>query len=333
MHQQWSFLNNPFLSATRKSYKKAFELAQFTDAALLARVADAFFAALYATFHPLFLTLQSAYTNWLSQGGLQEGSTFTLDQLLTQLGFGDADLGISSKINDWDLAVQMVGPSFRKKTPNYLSIFPDGHAPFQTGDKDIRIAAVQSLSTTLGTFPALAAIKTGEVDPFLSNLQQARTLQQGQISETASDSSEVHEAVVAAMTGMFALYGALVQQYAATPDAIAPLFDLEKLRSLPQAQFEQTVSPSGIALVAKRKLEPTRKMKLTALSDTDVDVFIADEKNDPVRSKFIRVAGMEDLTVQVEDLAETPDSTFIKVKNQNGSADAHVRIEILPEGE
>src|ERR1041385_1736612 len=106
IHRKWSFIVNPFLVAGKKNYKKAYELAKYTNDALLARIGMVFFAGLYATFHPLFVALASEYNDWLSQGGIQKGKTQTLDTQLAQLGSGDQELGLRSKISDWNLAVQ-----------------------------------------------------------------------------------------------------------------------------------------------------------------------------------------------------------------------------------
>src|ERR1700704_1983612 len=104
----WIYLRNPFLPIGIKSYKKAVKISKYTDSALAARVADPFYAAQYAIYHPLHLALVAAFNAWKAQGGIQKGASLTVDQLLGLM---------SSKFADWDPAILAV---FHKGTPGYV---------------------------------------------------------------------------------------------------------------------------------------------------------------------------------------------------------------------
>jgi len=325
----WAFLNNPFLSRGGDNYKVAYELAKYTDAALNARIADPFFAALYATFHPLFVALENEYNDWKAQGGFQKGKTQTLDILLEELGFGDADLGVRSKIYDWNLEVQGVFP---KGTPTYTTIFPNGVAPFQKGSKDARISAVAALSLALAPHAALAALKT-TVDASLADLNTARNEQQGEISDTGTDSDEVRGAVEEAMIGMFSLYGSLIAHYAATPEDVEAFFDLEKLRNLQQKEWLVSIAPVTMKNVFKRTLANDRKVKITNLIDRDLAFYVASEKNDTSAAGSKTVAALEDEIFTWSELKQTADATYFNAANGTPDVEGHFKVEILPEGE
>lgn len=324
----WGFLHNPFLTRGGRNYKVAYELAKFTDAALFARIGDPYFNGLYIIFHPLFQSLEAEYNDWESQRGIQKGSTASLDNLLEQLSTNDEANEILSKINEWQVAVQAVFP---KITPTYIAIFPLGSAPFMNGEKDARIAAVAALSVTLGGYPALAAVKAN-VDAFLALLNAARLTQQGKISDTATDSDEVSVAVETAMVGMFAVYGSLINHFAATPESAGALFDLELLRNLPQTRFIGSVAALQTKFIVKRTLDNQRKVKLTNSSSHELTFSVTSEKNDPVEGGFV-LAGNEDVTLNWGQLKQHEDSTYLKVYNPSPDAVGHYRVDILPEGD
>jgi hypothetical protein len=157
-------------------------------------------------------------------------------------------------------------------------------------------------------------------------------VQEGMIGDTDIDSGEVLVTVVAAMTGLWCVYGGLVHKYPSDSELIEPYFNIELLRKLPQMEWDRTVAESAEEFVFKRTLDPKRKFKLTVFTKEPVDFYIADEKNDPERTKKITVQGEEEEIVEWQQLAETSTATYFKIKNISALVPAHVKIEILPEG-
>lgn len=117
MERSWIFLQNPFINATRTSYRQMKQIGDLTLAAIVARVptppADDIFSELFAALSPLVQAYDDAYTTWLNQQGATKGQTQSLNDLLDELR--------SEKIEDWDLAIQNV---YRQKTPQYIALLP-----------------------------------------------------------------------------------------------------------------------------------------------------------------------------------------------------------------
>lgn len=102
MKKQWLYLNNPFMIAAQRSYRQGLKLSIYYNAQLLANIADPFFAALYAIYNPLHVTLSDAYANWVVQSGTLKEETLTVDQLLKLMS--------PNKINGWENAVGGIYP-------------------------------------------------------------------------------------------------------------------------------------------------------------------------------------------------------------------------------
>src|SRR5205814_1328101 len=86
----WIYFINPFLIATRASYRLAVRMSTRHLDALKSKAGDPFFDDLIKFYKPLHDTLVAAYQKWEAQGGIQEGKTLSLEQLL--------DLQSNSKI-------------------------------------------------------------------------------------------------------------------------------------------------------------------------------------------------------------------------------------------
>src|SRR3989304_2874521 len=209
MEKIWKYLQNQFLVATRKNFKKALKLSNYHDALLKKAMntdPDPDWAFLYNRYNPLHLAYTSAYTAWKNAGGTQEGQTLNLDQLL---------LLLVTKVDKWDVQVQN---GFGKTSPDYKKIFPDGRAPFNSGAINTRIIAVQTLGVALTPYAALAAVKT-----------------QGK---------KKNKNPTPAMTMQYGNLGFLTNKYMNNPLTIAPFFELAELRGHQQVLFTGTLDPA-----------------------------------------------------------------------------------------
>ncbi|MGE0638019.1 MAG: hypothetical protein AB7P01_16365 [Bacteroidia bacterium] len=238
METIWHYLLNQFLNATVNNYKKALKLSNYHDAYLLKMMnenpMDPDWATLYNRYHPFHVAYVTEYTKWKTAGGVQKGQTLNLDQMLVLL---------VTKLNRWDAQVQSVA-GFEKGTPNYLTIFPQGYKPFNSGAKTARVNAVKVLAETLEPFslvnPAILAIK-GEVDLFYTQIDTARDTQEGAKGGTKQKSEEVENKRVDVMTEEYRDLGFLINKTAEDPERIAPFFELQVLRSHNQVLFTGTL--------------------------------------------------------------------------------------------
>jgi len=255
----WKYLTNQFLIATTDNFRKALKLAEFTDSALSQRTSDPFFNAQYLIFHPLYDTLNIAFDKLETQRGTQKGKTTSVEEVIKELS--------PKKINQWDSAVQAAG--IVKGSANYVAIFPNRHKTFQRGDILTRINSVNSLSMAIDLQIPVGAPPThplvllkSDVDIFYTLASDIYTKQQGEISDTGSDSDIVEQARVNAMVGLYAFLGACINKFADNPVVIEPLFDLETLRNIRQRLWQQTIAPSTTKLIVKRTLIPAQQLRL-----------------------------------------------------------------------
>ena len=151
-----------------------------------------------------------------------------------------------SRIKQWDITVQN---TFLAGTPEYIQIFPNGRGPFQSGQQDLRILAVQTLAQRLAPFAALSALKT-TVEAFHASLEAARNTQQGTEGEIGSASDAAEDARVALAIGLYADLGRLMEKHAADPDELGGYFEVALLRAssptLPTFGFNWQVAGTGV---------------------------------------------------------------------------------------
>lgn len=231
--QTWKYIDNQFEVNTRTNYKKALILSNYHDAALQTQSAiNAALLPLYTRYHPLHLDYVNQYNSWKKAGGAQQGQTLNLEQQLDNA---------YTNLDDWDVQVQVV---YKKTTPQYKAIFPDGRKPFTKGGIDSRINAYDTLGKSMDGDPALAAIKT-LVDAAYIILDTARDTQEGAKSSKTGSSQQVDKARIAAMDMQYRNMGFIIDNFFDTREAeCAILFDLTTLRENDQKTFTTTLDPN-----------------------------------------------------------------------------------------
>jgi hypothetical protein len=237
MKKPWQYIVNQFVNSTNENYTKAFKLSNYHDAYLnkmqTENPTETDWAILYNRYHPFHLQYVSIYTAWKNAGGQRSGQTLNLDQLLELL---------ITKVNKWDALIQTID-SFEKGTPNYLSIFPQGRFPFNSGGKTQRVEAVNVLVQNMAAYAAIPVSTRTLVSDFYTLLDTARDTQEGAKGGTKLKSQEVDQKRIAVMTEQFRDLGFLINKFAEQPKFIAPFFDLNVLRESRQTEFTSTLDP------------------------------------------------------------------------------------------
>ena len=260
----WKYIGNQFDVVTAKSYKKSLILSNYHDAALLVRkVANAAYVPIYDRYHPLHLSLVAAYNQWKSAGGAQQGQTLSLEQQL------DSAL---DNLDDWDVAIQV---EYRKTTPRYKAIFPDGRKPFRRGSLDERINAFNTLSLNIGADAALATVKA-EIDSVYTQLDDIRDAQEGAKGTLKDFSSMLDIARINAMNMQYRNAGFVMDNFFETREAeCAVIFDLQTLREGDQRSFSTTLDPAETEaiLIHTFLIDDTLKGKINTAGP--VSLFLA----------------------------------------------------------
>ena len=232
MELLWKYVDNQFILVTRDSLKRAVTLSTFHDNALLSlSVTYPALLPLYTRYHPLHLALVAAYNKHTSSESLQQGETLSVAQ----------EYAVSKALlsEEWLPAILLI---YKKTTPRYKALFPDGLTPFNKGGIDEKIAAFNVLSENIGTDAALATIKTA-VDSNYASLLLARSTQSSAKTTTSDNSTASEEARVAAMTMQYRNLGNIMDNFYDTREKMCGLvFDLVTLRENPQTIFTGSIA-------------------------------------------------------------------------------------------
>lgn len=260
----WRYLFNQFNTATAVSFKKALTLSTYHDASLQALAAtNAAFEPIYERYHPLHLVLETQYSAWRSAGGAQQGQTLGLEQQFN---------GVYGQLDDWDIAIQVV---YRKTTPRYKAIFPNGRKPFRQGSMDQRINAFNTLSVNIGDDAALATIKA-QADAAYATLNELRDSQQMAKSNLKGGSSELDEARIAAMDMQYRNLGFVMDNFYDDRETLCNrLFDLQTLREGEQSSFTATLDPEETEAVLVHHFLSSDQFRCRIDTDGPVSLYLA----------------------------------------------------------
>lgn len=311
----WIHAQNTFLNATDNSFLNAMAISTYHNSALAAALGDPFILDLFNSFNPLHLNLKTAYDTWISQGGMQQGETLNLRQLLELLS--------NTKIQQWDIKIQNIYP---QNTPQYKKLLPGRRKPFQNGKQSERIHAVQALSQSIGDDKSLAEVKV-DIDSFYEQIDSSHSQQKGSLSTSKNTSSDLEAARVAMCIGQFANLGALIQKYAATPEKIEQYFDLQAIRSSKQVLFTGHVKPGAVYTIVKHTFGEADEVILVNPGQAPLKFYLASGKDMQPNSVFVSMGNGEQ-TVLASSLGKLTD-TYLTVFNTDPSQIGEFNVEIL----
>jgi hypothetical protein len=294
----WSPLQNPFLSATEKSFLNAMGISTYHDSALSASKSDPFFLGLYNFYHPIHLSYKTAYDNWIQQGGKQQGDTLNLTQLLRLLS--------NTKIRQWDIKIQN---QYAINTPAYTRLLPDRRKPFQSGSQIERIQAVQVLSQAIDTDESLATVKT-DVDNFNTLIQSALLAQKESKTNTRNESSNVDMARVAMCNAQYSNLGAMIQKFYETPEKAEAYFDLVAIRRSQQTVFTGHVKAGGVYTILRHTFDDTDEITLTNPGNVPLKFYLAPFKDSQPNGIFVTL-GTGNKTVLANELGNLNDTCLM----------------------
>lgn len=310
----WSFTQNPFLNATINSLRIAVRISSTHLAALKKFAGDKFFDGLIAFYEPLDTALSNAVTAIKNAGGEQQGSTVNLNQLYNLLS--------GSKIRQWDIAIQNV---YELGTPQYKTLLPHRRTPFQIGTQTDRRTAVNTLSDAIGDDAALAAVKTS-VDAFYTQLSDALSAQKGDIQGGGILGKQAEAARVAMCVGQYANLGALMQNYAETPDMVSSFFDMI-IRSGAQVLFTGDDKPQEHKNIFKHTFAAADMVRLENDGVTEQQFYLADSKTAAPGKMVITVPAGQTVTVPALQLGDIK-NTFLNVYNPDAINKGEWTVEI-----
>lgn len=317
MARLWHFLINTFLVVTEKSTKLMMILSPDHRARLQAESADPDILAMLNLFIPIDNALAEAYEAWVSATGFYRGATLAFENLLTELS--------DAKLDQWIPQVQVI---YSDNTPEYLTLFPNGRAPFTSGAYDIRINTVKALGDNLTAYPALAATKTN-VDNFHTSLLSKRADQQEKEQDVRVTSDMLEIERVNTGIAMYANLGGLMKKYAATPAQIDRFFDLPLIQNPPKDKntFPVIVAGGDTANIIDGGFTDTTQFKLFNTGDT-AGRFFTSTSATGTSGTGIELAPNTSTTVVATALGD-PGNTFLNVTNLDPDNQGSFSVVIL----
>lgn len=220
-HSDWSSIQNQFYNATKDSYKKFNVLS--TDHLSKLKNGMAVYpicTSLYNRYEPLHTAFTKTINEWQNANNFYQGATAKVDTVQDDL---------SKQIGIWDVKIMNV---YYMDTPEYITLLPNGRAPFQTGGREQRIAAVETLATALANYPLLANVQQ-IVDAFAIDYKKKRDEQQQLEQSIPIKSKAVSDAHFAASDMMNRNLGLLIDAFG-TDYIITSFFELDIVRNINQ---------------------------------------------------------------------------------------------------
>lgn len=318
MKRAYHFFINPFMVLCLHDYALGVHMSTvYYNALVAAAPTNALAAARLLIYTPIHQALLDSYAAWKAQGGMQEGETLNVMQLLVLL---------TTKVNLWDNMIRIV---YGKTTARYKALFPDGHYSFLTGSKLDIINAIKALSIAIGSDASLAAVKL-LVDAAYTQLKNANDLQTGSKSTTGTLSANVKLAVENDCVAQYGDMCLFIAHTPTTPELAGNFFDMAALRNGPQVFYTKKVKGGAIYTVAKHSLVPTDEIWMENIGVTVLKFYVALMKGGVcVGMVFIALNPGESRTVLAPLLGNIADNHYVCCENIDAITTGEFNLEFL----
>lgn len=296
----WSYLRNPFDSATRNSFRLMLIMAKDHLDKLFRNISDADIAIIYVFVKLAYDNFMQAFNNVQLNASSYRSKTMLMENLLTELS--------SKKIRQWDIQIQ---GQYLDDTPEYADILPNNRGPFQKGAYDEKINAVSILAQKLVSYPTLSAVQT-DVQNFFVALSNARTTQQGFEYEDTQLRKELETMRVVLATAMHKSFAFLLYKYIDNVQQVESFFELQYIRATPSSSTSLvyqsfTVPANGKIVVYAGKAVAGKFLSMKNNSNDALTFFVSNDANASGSTAAMNLlAGEKEEDVPVEALAEDP---------------------------
>ena len=182
-HADWIYIQNPFDTVTKTSYKKLDVIALDHLTKLKARQGDdPRIANLEQETGQKYQHFSSLYTQWQDINNVYNAATAKVDEKEKELA------GEGSLMEGWDLRIQL---KFRKNTTEYQKeFFPEGKDVYSKGSREGKIRALEILGEALNRYPTVSDVAL-EVKDYREQLQATREHQQKLEQEVQNHASKL----------------------------------------------------------------------------------------------------------------------------------------------
>ena len=318
MKRRWIFLINPFETATKGSYIRAYILGNYTMNFLKARVAQPDIAPIVALLQDRWDNYVNAYGKWRDQLG--EQSMLTAAE---RLAFKEGPAIIN------DLMADLTKAEIFRGSPKFTRVFPNLRKPFNRGGQDSIIAAYKALATGFASIsmPAQALVASD----FHARLLAASDEQGTGMGNTMDYSHQTELARIELCDALFEVLADLIKMFVKDTEAIEPYFLLRLIRKTAQKVFVGHTKAGETKNIAKRTMPANTELTFYNGGVGPLEFWLAGTKagTDPMGTPVI-VAPGEHRTVTAADLGDVATSSFLTVRNPSGDDYGVWQVDISP---
>ena len=297
----WIFGNNFITSGVGKNYTVALVVAKYHLDALTANNSDPDIAAREVIFQGLYDALVLADTSkGVGTGGRITDTRSLKDQFTTVVK------------TDLPLWQNMIASVYPRSSATFLGFFSRGVKDITTGRIDSKIAAVKTLgAATLanGSLAAVSALITAR----FNNLNSKRNQQLGKKSTITGLTATQLTAIANMCDAHFIDHGLVITKFSTQPLKIGSFTDFTTMQNHVHANtYEGTVNGNKTKTALKHNFTLTSTFTVT--SEQDIQVWVIDSKNNPVKPTGVRIpAGIP--TIVGFPAAGNPADRVVQVKN------------------
>jgi isopropylmalate/homocitrate/citramalate synthase len=152
----------------------------------------------------------------------------------------------------------------------------------------VNLTAIQNLIDAIGSDTNLSKLKT-TITAFQTTIVAAIGKQKTALQKTGLDSDDVETNRIAMCIAQYANLGAMMLQFATTPEVIEPYFDLKNIRQEIQTVFTKELKPSEVYFIAKRSFKADDVLEFDNIGNTEISFYIADKKDATTGTVIINV--------------------------------------------
>ena len=315
--EQWHFLVNQIDNVTKESNVLGIRISNTHDGKLFGNITDPFISGLYDNYHPFHLDYVKANANYTAQIKIQTGLTKDFTALLTKLGFED--------INAIDSAIQIV---YNITTTKYSTLLGKGHAPFQNGPQEERIAAVLALSVTMAGDLLLATVKD-MVDKIYDILSKADTAQKGAFSTVENAGNALETARKNMADEQFGDIGSMMQEYRKDPSKAAVYYDLQAIRNFNQTFFQRKINKKASKFVVERTVDNAAQMTIANIGVTTLRFYLSDKNTGEIGTVYQELVAGDEKTIFINTLGDVTLLHFFMAQNMDAVNKGEFTLEFL----
>ena len=249
-----------------------------------------------------------------------KGATQATENLLKELA--------SDKIENWDIRIQVV---YRKGTPEYLALIPNGRKPFQSLAYELRLSAVETLISSIGDDVALVPLKT-DVEAFYALIVAARDNQQGKEGLVDSLSVQLEQERVDCSQAMYYTLGGLMQKYYQNTELISGFYDMDNIRQTGKDE-EEIAEPYILSIEPNETKEAgitfndTTRFLFKNTGAVPLSIFTGGNIPEVPENPFILEAGEESEKLATE-LGES-ENRYLYILNNNPDLSGNIEILVV----